>query len=188
MNFALNKPVWTTNNGTEYPPSNAVDGNFSTFADIFTGDWPFLAIDLEARVTLITVIMRVRYSEYWIHLAPFCVLICIFMEVFWTVFGKSAVYVTEVYKNKGPIFQEESYLPWISRFSSLDLHTFNISTLYFGAIFSSVNMASRPQRSARSACFGRWRCDHYVTMQVHQSSQPITHCEAYQPRVGNNRW
>ena len=53
------------------------------------------------------------------------------------------------------------------------------------ALFKSVSMASRPQRSARPPCFDRRRCDHDVTMQVHESSQPIRCCKAWRPRAGN---
>ena len=42
-----------------------------------------------------------------------------------------------------------------------------------------------PQRWARPPCFGRRRCDHDVTMQVHESSQPIIRCKAWQPRAGS---
>ena len=91
----------------------------------------------------------------------------------------------ELYKKKGAVFQEESYLPRIFRSSSLNLHTFISSTLYFDGEFSSVSMASRPQRSARPPRFDRRRCDHDVTMQVHESSQPIRCCKAWQPRAGN---
>ena len=44
------------------------------------------------------------------------------------------------------------------------------------------------QRSARPPCFGRRRCDHDVTMQVHESSRPITRCKAWQPRASNQGW
>ena len=76
VNFALGKPVWTTNNGTTDPPSYAVDGNPSTIADINVNKyyWPFLAIDLETNITLITVMMKVRYGESWIWTNTTCVL------------------------------------------------------------------------------------------------------------------
>ena len=46
-------------------------------------------------------------------------------------------------------------------------------------------MASRPQLSTRSPCFGHWHCDHDITMQVHESSQPTTLCKAWQPLASN---
>ena len=68
VNFALNKPVWTTDDDRVNPPSNAVDGNPSTFAavDAPRFDWPFLAIDLEARITLVTVMVNLRRGESYI--------------------------------------------------------------------------------------------------------------------------
>ena len=41
------------------------------------------------------------------------------------------------------------------------------------------------QFMGKIACFGRRRCDHDVTMQVHEGSQPITHCKALQPHADN---
>ena len=37
----------------------------------------------------------------------------------------------ELYKKKGALFQEESYLPWICRSSSLNLHTFHLIHIVF---------------------------------------------------------
>ena len=90
----------------------------------------------------------------------------------------------ELYKKKGALFQEESYLPRIFRSSSLNLHTFHlIHIVFWWQIFFRKQVD--PQQSGRPPCFGRRRCDNDVTMQVHESSQPITRCKAWQPRAGS---
>ena len=92
----------------------------------------------------------------------------------------------KLYKKKRALFQEEFYLPRIFRSSSLNLHTFHvINIVFWWRIFFRKHGKSTPQRSARPPCFGRRRCDHDITMQVHESSQPITRCKAWQPHAGN---
>ena len=58
-------------------------------------------------------------------------------------------------------------------------------TMHFDVEFSSVSMASRPPTIAKITMFWSSCRDHDVTMQVRESSQPITHCKAWQPRVGD---
>ena len=75
----------------------------------------------------------------------------------------------ELYKKEGALFQEESYLPRIVRSPSLNLHTFHrINIVFWWQIFFRKHGKSTPQRSARPPCFGHRRCDHDVTMQVHE--------------------
>ena len=57
--------------------------------------------------------------------------------------------------------------------------------VFWWQIFFRKHGKSTPQRSGRPPCFGRRGCDDDVTMQVHQSSQPITRCKAWQPRAGS---
>ena len=63
-NIAVSKPAWTTTNDSLAPPRRAVDGNPATFTRISTAYWPFLGIDLQSRVTLVTVLLRLWKGEY----------------------------------------------------------------------------------------------------------------------------
>ena len=92
----------------------------------------------------------------------------------------------KLYKKKDALFQDEYYLPSIFRSSSLNLHTFHlINIVFWWQIFFQKHGKSTPNDRQNPPCFGRRRCDHYVTMQVHESSQPITHCKARKPHAGN---
>ena len=64
VNLALNKPAWSANNDTMYPPSLAVDGDDWTYTRISTDStWPFLAVDLGGRVMVEGILLRVNWGE-----------------------------------------------------------------------------------------------------------------------------
>ena len=59
------------------------------------------------------------------------------------------------------------------------------STLYFDGEFSSVSTGSRPPTIGETTMFWSstlWSWRHMI--QVHESSQPITRCKAWQTRAG----
>ena len=64
VNLALNKPAWSADNDTEFPPSLAVDGDDGTLTIIETDStWPFLAVDLGGRVMVEGVLLSVHGGE-----------------------------------------------------------------------------------------------------------------------------
>ena len=90
----------------------------------------------------------------------------------------------ELYKKRGVLFQEESYLATLFRSSSLNLHTFHLTDIVFWwQIFFRKHGKSTPND----------RYDRHVlvvdvvimTSQWQESSQPITGCKSWQPRAGN---
>ena len=91
----------------------------------------------------------------------------------------------ELFRKKGTLFEEESYLAKIFRPFSLYLHTFTVFTMHFDVEFLSVTFASRPPTIGKIAMFWPSCRDHDVTMQVRDSSQPITRRKAWQPRAGD---
>ena len=58
-------------------------------------------------------------------------------------------------------------------------------TMHFDVEFSSVSMPSRPPTIGKIAMFWSSCRDDDVAKQVRESSQPITHCKAWQPRAGD---
>ena len=88
-------------------------------------------------------------------------------------------------RDRGTLFKEESNLLRICKSSSLNLHTCHLINTVFWCQISSVSMASRPPTIDKTSLFIRRRCDHDVTIQLHESSQPITRCKAWQSRAGN---
>ena len=92
----------------------------------------------------------------------------------------------ELYKKKGRLFQEESYLPRIFRSSSLNLHTFHlIHIVFWWQIFFRKHGKSTPND----------REDHHVLVvnivimmsqcRCTRALKPITRCKAWQPRAGS---
>ena len=89
----------------------------------------------------------------------------------------------KLYKKQGTLFQEESYLSRIFRSSSLNLHTFHLINIVFDGKFSSVIMASWPLTIGKTTMF--WSSTLWSWHHNALSSQPITHCKAWQPRASN---
>ena len=69
-NTAVNKTAWTTTSAIS-APNLAVDGNPATFERILTSSWPFLAVDLGGKATLLTVTLRLWNGQclymYYMH-------------------------------------------------------------------------------------------------------------------------
>ena len=90
----------------------------------------------------------------------------------------------ELFRKKGTLFEEESYLDNIFRPFSLHLHTFTMFTMHFDVEFSSVSMASRPPTIGKIAMFWSSGRDHDVTMQGTRALSQSHVWKAWQPRAG----
>ena len=93
--------------------------------------------------------------------------------------------VLELFRERGHYLKKN--LTWLesSGLSHYIYILFTMFIMHFDVEFSSVSMTSRPTTIGKIAMFW-WSCrDHDVTMQVHESSQPILRCKAWQPRTGD---
>ena len=85
----------------------------------------------------------------------------------------------ELFRKNGTLFEEESYLAKICRPFSFTYFSLCLQCILMPNFLSYAWQVDH-QRSARSPYFDR---DHDVTMQVHDSSQPIT--QSVTPRAGD---